>query len=183
MAFDAIHNEVHVQGNYSFLDFKPKTFIDIYVNLKTKNISMVQDSMCKFFSIPSNSSLPVISRIFNTIPLITYYSGVQEKVYHQFLFANPLGERPDSSKLKLIFKEIDLELGAKDYPFDKLILERFQKDLPTPFELVVIEKVKKREFTEADFIPTVKCLSPTKEVQEYFDSVYKTILQWIKDLS
>ena len=80
MAFDSVGNHVHIQGNYSFLDFKPKTFIDIYVNLKQKNISMVQDSMCQYFSIPVNYTLPIFAKIFSTIPLITYYTGVKDKI-------------------------------------------------------------------------------------------------------
>ena len=183
MAFDSVGNHIHIQGNYSFLDFKPKTFIDIYVNLKQKNISMVQENMCQFFAIPTNNTLPVFAKIFATIPLITYYTGVKDNIYHQYLFANPLGESTDSSKFTLVFKEVELEKGAKDYPFDKFVIQKFQKDLPVPLELVVLEKVKKRTFKPEDFIPTVKCQPPTEEVQKYFLEIYNMILKWIQDMS
>ena len=161
MAFSSKSNQVRVQGNFSALDFKPKTFIDIYADLKTQNLSMVKENMCKSFDIPSNTSLPVVARLFNTIPLVTFYTGVEQKKYHNYVFANPLADsntNETSTKVSLEFEEYvnttkyDMVIYnymkyrlMKDevgYRFEKLIIEKLKKDLPEKVELVVLQDVR-----------------------------------------
>ena len=181
-AFDADMNQVRVQGNFSALDFKPKTFIDVYADLRRKNISMIKDNMCKFFTIPANTSLPVLARLFNLVPLVTLYDTNSPKSYHNFMLNNPLGTGEDNLEVTMVFKEMDIEEGRKDFPFTKVIIKKLKKELPETLELVVLEKVTERHFEEGDFHPKVECQEPTKEVQEYFDKVYQSILDFIQGL-
>mmetsp|Transcript_25509 Transcript_25509/g.28341 ORF Transcript_25509/g.28341 Transcript_25509/m.28341 type:complete len:184 (-) Transcript_25509:100-651(-) len=154
IAIDTPLNSIRVQGNISTLDFSPRTFIDIYADLRKKQIFMLRGRECKNMNIPTNVSLPIVGGIFNTLPLITFYPKSQPRIgEHHYMFSNPFGKGQQATEVTLVFDEVTTEAGELDFPFNKLVLSKVDK-LESEIQFKALQRVTEREFTEEDFTPT-----------------------------